>query len=940
MPRPKKEGAPEPKKRSRNGCWPCKARKVKCDEERPVCKNCQRQGETCDYSIRLNWGGRSKKGSEDDHPGTQTIAFAPSSSPSAPPPQPPPQIRSPATGHYSSPSSTTPSVALHADPYNALNAQPPRASNYYTQDQMPTLPPIVAESAPQATAFSATSLHGGASSQIPAINWSGDPDYSFPPASGSSHSRSSEIPLPPTTLPYARPLQPVSPYPSPAESGLGSPTNAGLGNALYGPGRAFPPMAPPYPTSNPAELNPNYSFPPAKRVKLSPPGDSLSRPTSHFTRSSSYGPGESDEVQRPSFQPLTPTFLNSGMNNPLTPAASSSAGSDEVHQRWMAKRNSSVTAESTGDIRRVSVNSLLSGSPEPEESRPKVSSSSQPPQPKSPPPNNNFIRPASAPNHRKVPSRGMSETYGVDRGLPDLDVPKNNDPAAISAVTPSEHGSDLDVWLNSIEATPEFGFGLQKRERVFGKGGYYAQPVPIIIPRSLEPLPPFLLQNPMNLLYFHHFLNHTARILVPHDCSENPFKTVLPQMAVQNSQLLHLLLAYSASHRARLLGHPEPANRIAHWVRDVFPSLRQALNNLSPDTNTPQISNANLATAIMLASLEIISPSTFGISIPWQDHLGVARSIILARGDSPGSISKRDPVPFFLTRWFAYLDVLGSLSGRNYQNPLFDGKYWADDPDQESENAGDVSPDAPYTIDCLLGFTPRCVALLAQVASLARKCDAERLDPSSGTATTDYECPASYIAEADKLRIDIEASRKHIHRPCPHRHSPAPGFEWEDEDEEEQIIQMQQEANRLNPGLLDDRNRRLSACERRGSAQWDAQETLAVNMSFHWAGLLHLYRRVYLYPRANPEVQEAVRAIISSLSRVRRGGTAEACLLFPMFSAGCDAIGEREREEVRGRVKGVEEVGLMHVRRAREVMEWSWETGRGWEEVVGGEFFG
>ena len=61
MPRPKKEGAGEPKKRSRTGCWPCKARKVKCGEEKPSCQNCVKAGETCDYSIRLNWGGRSRK---------------------------------------------------------------------------------------------------------------------------------------------------------------------------------------------------------------------------------------------------------------------------------------------------------------------------------------------------------------------------------------------------------------------------------------------------------------------------------------------------------------------------------------------------------------------------------------------------------------------------------------------------------------------------------------------------------------------------------------------------------------------------------------------------------------------------------------------------------------------------------------------------------------
>src|SRR5271163_3251082 len=114
-------------------------------------------------------------------------------------------------------------------------------------------------------------------------------------------------------------------------------------------------------------------------------------------------------------------------------------------------------------------------------------------------------------------------------------------------------------------------------------------------------------------------------------------------VAVENTNLLHLLLAYSASHRARLLSHPEPANRIALWVRDVFPSLRHALDDLS---NT-EISNANLATAIMLTSLEIISPSAFGVSVPWQNHLSIARSIIRQRG-GPHSISRQDPVMYFL----------------------------------------------------------------------------------------------------------------------------------------------------------------------------------------------------------------------------------------------------------------------------------------------------
>ncbi|KAG8421144.1 hypothetical protein J3458_003048 [Metarhizium acridum] len=61
MPRQKRPGAREPKRRSRKGCWPCKGKKIKCGEEHPYCKNCLKVGDVCDYSVRLNWSGRHTK---------------------------------------------------------------------------------------------------------------------------------------------------------------------------------------------------------------------------------------------------------------------------------------------------------------------------------------------------------------------------------------------------------------------------------------------------------------------------------------------------------------------------------------------------------------------------------------------------------------------------------------------------------------------------------------------------------------------------------------------------------------------------------------------------------------------------------------------------------------------------------------------------------------
>lgn len=328
-------------------------------------------------------------------------------------------------------------------------------------------------------------------------------------------------------------------------------------------------------------------------------------------------------------------------------------------------------------------------------------------------------------------------------------------------------------------------------------------------------------------------------------------------MAVRDNNLLHLLLAYSASHRARLLKQPEPANRIALWVRNVFGTLRRALND-----PTSQISNVNLATAIMLASLEIISPNTFDVPVPWQNHLNVARRMIVARGGAQ-SVHRKDKVSYFLSRWFAYLDVLGSLSGGKNDQPLYSGDYWAND---------DLDDEHDFQIDCLLGFTSRCVGILARIAELARQCDSERID-SSGNVSPEWGPSAQTIAAAESLKTDLQEARMHRYKGCPHR-------------------------PRGNDPAEDG---------------WDLLEMVATNEAFHWAGLIHLNRRVLGKPTSDVEVQIAVREIEGALFKVRRGGTAEACLLFPMFTAGCDAQQEGQRDRIMGRLRSVERSGMTQV---------------------------
>jgi hypothetical protein len=96
----------------------------------------------------------------------------------------------------------------------------------------------------------------------------------------------------------------------------------------------------------------------------------------------------------------------------------------------------------------------------------------------------------------------------------------------------SGHSHDLDdddveeITRNEFEDN-NFSMQVNNARRFFRQNSAY--PDQMSIPRRLDPLPQWLLSNEQNKMYFHHYLKHTARLLVPHDCSENPFKHILPQ---------------------------------------------------------------------------------------------------------------------------------------------------------------------------------------------------------------------------------------------------------------------------------------------------------------------------------------------------------------------------------------------------------------------------
>ncbi|TVY82767.1 Thiamine biosynthesis regulatory protein [Lachnellula suecica] len=861
MPRPKKAGAPEPKRRSRTGCWPCKTRKVKCDEARPICVNCQRQGETCDYSIRLNWEGRGKK--KADSPtfgGFGQMEFSSEMKNMGP------SMRQSIPVQESSSYAEFQALSSHLPPIEAdgrtisglpkIQTSPDRARRAELDGQG-RLSEIMIDPALMEP-NSPTSMYQPSFVQA-------RPDYQHT----QSYERYRSRDTPGTPLSVQPPI--VSRLRQNFEDGVLSPIDSGVhspsGSTFLSRGVTLPHID--SPTSTP----PFYGN---GKYDVDAPGMEplqYDRPIkrARYQSSQAASPSYDPSMPPPNLASVgthtveyknAPSSTNSA-NTPLTPASSHSDDGYKVY----GSKLSPLAPHDSPDLRRLSVSSLLSGPPGiPYQSAPSSNAELQ-----------NWSE-----EYQDVYQD--TTTWGIDRGIKDLDIGKNDDMNAISGTSPIASRDHLELALDEDGGfvPVEFGFGTETHDTAFENRGYYDKPVAICIPRALEPLPNKLLENPMNLL--HHFLNHTAGCLIPHNCSSNPFKSILPRMAVQDDDLLNLLLAYSASHRARLLRQPEPATRIALWVQDIFPNLRRAL-----DDPSEIISNANLATAIMLASLEIISPKAFGVAVPWQRHLDTARQIIAARGGPQGmrTAAREDKVSSFLWSWFAYLDVLGSLSGVTTASSV---SAWALD--------YEVNDDKDYQIDCILGFTSKCVRILARIAGLARICDNQRIGPDH-IIQPDWKPSEDTVARAEKLEAELSESRMHPARPCTHMQSTG-----------------------------------------EAAYQWDSLEMAATNEAFHWAGLVHLHRRILGKPSTHPDVQHAVREIHGALFKVRRGSSATACLLFPIFTAGCDTQDEKQRADILERIKGVERFGMTQVHKARTLMERAWETGKPWETLVAGEFFG
>ncbi|CEJ56753.1 Putative C6 zinc finger domain protein [Penicillium brasilianum] len=816
MPRPRRPGAPEPKRRSRKGCWPCKARKVKCGEEKPSCLNCQRQGEPCDYSVRLNWGGRTKRSSVDSptstsrgHGGT-LIGFAePMRISAIDSADLPASIlsgnKAPAdgfinfrSGDLGSPGALSPNSAAAFGVFDSPKPQVISDHAISSSQGEVQFATTWAEHSP------ATPASSGSMSQY---SFGQTFHNSFSPAADQGVGLRS---LSAFAFHSSSVSQPVSFLRNSVDM-TGHPSDA---------------------SSQPGQIDAQIS---------------TSRSLPHDDHGLSFLLNDPVGQDGPSHEMTG----HGGVSTMLLPR--SHASLSPSHDRHTPGSNHAQKPESLHSLHHSEI--LSADSRDKDTDHPGSESH-------------------AAQSKWQAYLTSVTDNYGLDSGRPDRDLTLNNDHAAIDINSAVGKVNSQSRDRESFSPTSFPGLsGVQTSDF----SGYYASPVPINIPRYLSPLPSSLLKNPINLLYFHHFLNHTSKMLVPHDCDNNPFVSVLPSMAISDPNLLNLVLAYSASHRARYLGHAEPVTRIAHWVSDVFPALRVAL-----EASKEEITDSHLATAILLLSLKIVCPGTFEVPIPWQSHLKLARDLFIARSDRIAMPGNR--IGAFFARWLGYIDTMGALSCRQAGPPLM--LYHS----VLAECCRPQSHDE-YCVDCFTGFSPRTGFFLLRLAQLVQQCDNERFD-DMGNFQRGWHPSADMVMEAQAVLGDFDDLNERVHADPDHH---------------------------------------LGA---------EADDMMATEEAFRCAGLLHLHRRVLESSPDSFPVQDALRKLVGALDRMRLGASTEVCSLLPLFTAGCESRDSSQRMKLLNRFFVLEKSGMKQIQNARQLMQHCWDDNLPWIALAEGEFLG
>lgn len=448
------------------------------------------------------------------------------------------------------------------------------------------------------------------------------------------------------------------------------------------------------------------------------------------------------------------------------------------------------------------------------------------------------------------------------------------------------------------------------------------------IPPPLTPLPEILLQVPLYRSLLHFWVNVASSNLVPapsHIYLDNPFRVLLPQMAMNHMSILTTLLAFSAKVRSAL---SDSQNYIPNEIIDQLLGRSCAELLKSLEDKEESTSDATLATILLLSCYEAFNCENFERH---RAHTIGARQIIMARRSENSSalisgkpsdnaenheLTKKDSVDegniaFFLMRWFAYVDVIGAISSTKDSH-----KYLPSD-DENYERITTLGISLDFTkempvdpkrdIDYLTGFDVRFFPQLADIAILIRETDAYLETPGSDH----NNLPLTIITKALEVKERITKAFEE--------------GEARRQKKLDKIIDHKVQLKKLLKGSENTSPPNLTNLIEQDNVM------RCTNKIFCDMGILNLYRRVLRIPRDSSLVQDLADGIGETLGdNIESCTSAEICTIFCIFCAGCETQNPEMRELFRDRFSKLTALGNVGAKKSLRIMERCWDTGEDW----------
>ncbi|THX48679.1 hypothetical protein D6D06_08967, partial [Aureobasidium pullulans] len=391
-------------------------------------------------------------------------------------------------------------------------------------------------------------------------------------------------------------------------------------------------------------------------------------------------------------------------------------------------------------------------------------------------------------------------------------------------------------------------------------------------------LPPSLSQYPLlcpsespNAYFFlHHYITHTSLTLFP--LMAPAIHQEVLTVAAQTPHLLSAALALSCDQVRRLRGNDsiELQNRASFFLRKALTGLRKAMADPSEAPNF-----STICTALFLGTNEVMAGNT----VAMRTHLrGAEHLLSLALGKNRHEpVAHLDDKKLFLIRWFAVMDIFASIMSLD-KTSSSDGQFWS----IGAPNAGS----SPQYIDEFVGFSLELMPVLARIGRMARLQRRRKiLGPS---------LDSGYAEMADDLDMLLA----------------------------DNILLTEQQLSLLftrasSPSLLHTQDPVL------------VDEAVYVHQMFVHAALLHLYRRVQELPELDPKPAVALASMLELLGKLRPESPANVLILWPLFTAGCEAEDLDLRNYIETCMNRIRNYGWGNADAAMGALRVYWNEGNG-----------